>query len=548
MDAHPARSKPGLRGLQSLRWRAVIGFCLLTAGAFVLLFLAASFFLRQTLADLQRDITLSRIDQVIRHIDQVATLQQRSVLDNAVWDEAFHFLQGKNPDFLTRNFDPKTGWTGQDATMVFNAQRMPVAKNFITRELEVVEQAPSYLDLDAVRQGGLFQTESAGSSLVATPEGLLILSAYPVMRTDGTGPSPGWLVYGQDLSAEWFDELFSLTGVVASPSYPPQPFAEMGLQQGELFKLEALGECRIFYPQGSWYDSEGITIYIEFLNTVGRGPAELKLAIPADVFLPARTLRLQLASLAIGGAIVVALLAIALVDRLFLRKISVLGREFDSLAAGGNVPCRLPVRSSDELGALAQSANSLLESLEAQGRESQVQEQLLAGILESAAEGIMAFRALKNEQGTIADFVLVMSNKAASRIVGNDSVDMAGKSLLGLFAGNLSEGVFERYVRVVESQIPQDFEVFYHQEGIRCWIHISAAPWSNGVVVTFEDVSARKRVEQELQARILDIEQFNRAMIGREERILEMKAEVNQLCSRLAIPKAYKVDSLSDEN
>lgn len=90
--------------------------------------------------------------------------------------------------------------------------------------------------------------------------------------------------------------------------------------------------------------------------------------------------------------------------------------------------------------------------------------------------------------------------------------------------------------------------MFYHQKGIRSWIHISAAPWSDGVVVTFEDVSARKRVEQELQAKILDIEQFNRAMIGREERILEMKAEVNQLCSRLAIPKDYKVDSLSDEN
>ena len=548
MEANLETKKFGVRGLRSLRWRAAAAFGLLIAGVFALLLLASSFLLRQTFADLQRDITLSRIDQVIRHIDQVAMLQQRSVLDNAVWDESFDFLHGKNPDFLTRNFDPKTGWTGQDAILVFDEQRMPVAKCFITRGKEVVEQAPAYLDLDAARQGGLFQAEAAGSSLVATPEGLLIFSAYPVMRTDGTGPSPGWLVYGQDLSAEWFDELFSLTGVVVSPSYPPQPFAEMGLQQGEVFKLDALGECRIFYPQGSWHSAEGITVYIEFLNTTGRGPAELLLSIPADVFTPARALRRQLASLAIGGALVLTVLSLALVDRLYLRKILEVGRDFVQLADGGDFSRRLSVRSADELGDMAKSANRLLGSLEARHRESQLQEQLLGGILDSASEGIMAFRALQNDRGGIADFVLVMSNKAASRIVGNDSVDMVGKSLLGLFPGTLSEGVFERYVRVVESQTPQDFEIFYHHEGIRSWIHISAAPWSNGLVVTFEDVSARKRVEQELQATVMDIERFNRAMLGREERILEMKTEVNQLCSRLGLPPAYKVDSLSNEN
>lgn len=548
MDLNPAGSKPGVRGSLSLRRRTAVGLVLLAAGFVAIFLLSLLFLLWQTLGEIQRGITLSRIDQVIRHVDQVARLQQRSLVDNAVWDETFDFIQGNNPEFLTRNFNPKSGWTGQDAILVFNSQRMAIAKCFITRDLEVDERVPWYLDLDAARLGELFQSDAAGSALVATPEGLLILSSYPVVRTDGTGPSPGWLVYGQDLRAEWFDELFSLTGVVVSPSYPPQPFAEMGLQQGETFQLEALGECRIFYPQGSWRDPRGITVYVEFLNTIGRAPAELMLAIPSEVFNPARFLPWKLAGLGICAAAIFGLLAFLLVDRLLLRKIFAMGGELARLAEGGDFSRRIPVRSRDELGALAASSNRLLESLEARHLASQVQEQLLAGILDSACEGIMAFRALKNEEGAIADFVLVMSNKAASKTIGYDAADMVGKSLLGLFPGSLSEGIFDRYVRVVESQTPQDFEVFVHHEGVRCWLHISAAPWSNGLVVTFEDISARKRVEQELQATILDIERFNRTMLGREERILEMKSEVNQLRARLGLAPAYQVDPPPDEN
>jgi hypothetical protein len=82
---------------------------------------------------------------------------------------------------------------------------------------------------------------------------------------------------------------------------------------------------------------------------------------------------------------------------------------------------------------------------------------------------------------------------------------------------------------------------------MRRWLYISAEPWSDGFVVTFEEISQRKRVEQELKASIEELERFNRAMIGRESRILEMKSEVNLLRSRMGLPPGYKVDALNDD-
>jgi len=178
---------------------------------------------------------------------------------------------------------------------------------------------------------------------------------------------------------------------------------------------------------------------------------------------------------------------------------------------------------------------------------SENQEALLLSVLDGASEGIMAFRSLRNEKGAISDFVMVIANRAAGAMMGRKPREMLGKCLLGLFPGDLSEGLFEKYVRVAETKAGEHLEVFRGHEGVRGWVHISVDPWSDGFVMTIEEIGGRKRAEQELKANIEEMERFNRAMIGRENRVLEMKSEVNLLRSRLGLPPAYKVDSSSDE-
>jgi PAS domain S-box-containing protein len=59
------------------------------------------------------------------------------------------------------------------------------------------------------------------------------------------------------------------------------------------------------------------------------------------------------------------------------------------------------------------------------------------------------------------------------------------------------------------------------------------------------ELRVRERTEelgnlnQVLQARSDELASFNRAMIGREKRVIELKEEVNQLCARLKLPPAY---------
>jgi PAS domain S-box-containing protein len=69
-----------------------------------------------------------------------------------------------------------------------------------------------------------------------------------------------------------------------------------------------------------------------------------------------------------------------------------------------------------------------------------------------------------------------------------------------------------------------------------------------GVVL---DITARKQAEEafrqkaeELRARNAELEQFNRAMVGRELRMIELKQEINELCRRLGEPPRHATDQL----
>ena len=63
-----------------------------------------------------------------------------------------------------------------------------------------------------------------------------------------------------------------------------------------------------------------------------------------------------------------------------------------------------------------------------------------------------------------------------------------------------------------------------------------------GLRGTIQDITSRKRVEEELRAVNEELTRFNQVTLGRELRIIELKKQVNQLCVRLGQPARYGKD------
>lgn len=123
---------------------------------------------------------------------------------------------------------------------------------------------------------------------------------------------------------------------------------------------------------------------------------------------------------------------------------------------------------------------------------------VLKGVLTSAIDGIIVLKALRDEAGSIHDFEILVMNPAAERITGQDHRGAVGKTLLGLWPGNVEEGLFDAYKRVTETGEPYDAEKHYPHDGLDHWLRIAAVQVDDGFAVTFSDINRAKRAEAEL--------------------------------------------------
>ena len=138
------------------------------------------------------------------------------------------------------------------------------------------------------------------------------------------------------------------------------------------------------------------------------------------------------------------------------------------------------------------------------------QASLLSSVLDGSINGIMAFEAMRNDAGEITDFRFLTMNEASGQLVGRTEEEVIGKPLLPIFPGNVESGLFAQYVHTTNTGEPTRTEVDYRHDGLDFWLDISARKINDGFVVTFTDVSALKRLQQQLEASVIDLQRSNK--------------------------------------
>eukprot|EP00752_Nemacystus_decipiens_P014066 g12502.t1 len=124
------------------------------------------------------------------------------------------------------------------------------------------------------------------------------------------------------------------------------------------------------------------------------------------------------------------------------------------------------------------------------------QAQLLAGVLDSSLDGIYAFQPERDESGQIVDFIFVLVNRKAEELIGRSANELLGQRLLEMLPGNKTDGLFDAYVKVVETKTPFVTEHYYEHDGLANWYSISATPFGDGFTVSFADITASKTSEE----------------------------------------------------
>ncbi|MGN6395645.1 MAG: GAF domain-containing protein [Mucilaginibacter sp.] len=150
----------------------------------------------------------------------------------------------------------------------------------------------------------------------------------------------------------------------------------------------------------------------------------------------------------------------------------------------------LTLRQSEEM-----HRNKLEREVTQRTNELEKSGELLQATLDSNLEMIQVFKAVRDESGKITDFIWILNNHASEQAYG----DVIGKSLVKNNPGVIKSGIFDKFVEVTETGVPQQYERHYVNEQFSGWFHQSVVKLGDGVGTNTVNLTERKIAELQLK-------------------------------------------------
>ncbi len=132
-------------------------------------------------------------------------------------------------------------------------------------------------------------------------------------------------------------------------------------------------------------------------------------------------------------------------------------------------------------------------------RELQKSNERLDAILSSSIDGIIVYEAVRDGPGALLDLRFAMINPAAEKLMELKATDLLGRTLLEKFPTVVSDGLFEKFTRIIDGNVALDFEHHSLDDGTSRWYRLAGVKVGDGLALSYTEITARKISERRLQ-------------------------------------------------
>lgn len=331
---------------------------------------ASAFFIQRSVIypafhDIELDYARDNIDRVIRRLETARYTLDLTVYDWSAWDDTYTFIDDGNRAYIDSNLYPDTFLNfGFDVALFLNRDLEPVwgrVFDFDSQE-GIIDLTDTHLD-NVLSRISPFTGEidfDAGiddqhqSGVVEVDDIPVLFSLRPIVRSDGSGPHRGYVVFGQFLDEDLIADLSEQ--VVREFSVEPIPEAHKEQDQSS-YRIKAL-------------DSNTLSASAIF-SIDDRPSLRATTILPRNITGLGNDITFFGVGLFILFCLVLAAVLLVLFRWFVVKPITELRADISNISNAMDYSLRTTVRSNDEIGALSRDFNAMLAMIESQNTELQ---------------------------------------------------------------------------------------------------------------------------------------------------------------------------------
>src|SRR5690348_6578570 len=180
------------------------------AGLCAALYVIARSTVLQRFAELEQHEIHQNLERVASAITNESDLLTAITRDDAMWDEAYHFVRRPNATWGDLNFPAETMTALRlNLLIYFDGQDRAVhAREFDPKSRKIFPARESVIEqLAAVARDARENGSSGKRGIVVLPDGAMLISVWPVLTSPGKGPPAGALIMGRRIDPAEFARL-----------------------------------------------------------------------------------------------------------------------------------------------------------------------------------------------------------------------------------------------------------------------------------------------------------------------------------------------------
>lgn len=395
-----------------IRQKTILSILVAVGISIGLFYQVANRAIRTRFTTLEEQQARGRLNYVIRLLEHGRDSLYLLAWDWSVWNDTYAFMKNRNNPFIESNLVVDT-YVDTDLAYIgfFPLRGEAVWEGFFDHVTNKIAPPPLELTASVERLLTALRTRDAEPDVSPgfwVSDGTLhFMAVTPVLKSDESGPSRGWLVMVQNLKSDFFNDLFTGADPQIAIATRPAP----GKPGAVAFH---------FLDNRTRYACTGT-----LTDILGDATIEVALTGTSTILQAGRRLLGLTGAGVLATGLVLSLLTYLLIQRTLLKRLLLLSQQVVPVAASGTPVGHVDRNGNDELSELATGINGVFQRIAEEQR-------LTQNILTSLHVGILMIDA---QSGKIQK-----ANTCMQKMMGKKREELVGQPAAPLFCPSDRDG------------------------------------------------------------------------------------------------------------